>query len=161
MEVAEKQTAVMKDFKITTDSEADGSFRIFIKTTNNELVAHSRFTKIHNSGEVSDDLQKILNSQNCNAFSSNIGVTENFRGKGIGKSIYLISIKKLIEQEGGNVMELVQDKSKRKSGDTQWEETKRQELDQLLTADHVQTSLLWNGIIDNDPSKLILYNKIN
>lgn len=161
MEVTEKQTGVIENFNITYENEADGSFRILVTTANKELVAHSRFTKTHNSGEIPDDLKKILNSQNCHVFLSNIGVNEKFRGKGIGKSLYLISIKKLIEQEDGGVMELVQDQSKRKSGDTQWEETKRQEFDELLSTDHIQTSILWKGLIDNDPSKLIIYNKSN
>ena len=161
MEVKEIPIDVLADFKIDSESDSDGGFRIFVRTTGNEMVAHSRFAKIRNFDDVVGDLKKFFDERDCDIYLSNIGVVEKFRGSGIGKALYLISLKKLIDLQNGNVMELVQDQSKRKSGDTQWEDTKRSELDNLLLKDNIQSSQLWSGLIDNDPSKLIQYKRSN
>ncbi len=157
MEATEIHTDILVGYKIDSEIDADGGFSIFVRTIENEFVAHSRFTKTKNHDGIPEDLEKIINTENCSVFLSNIGVVEKFRGQGIGKTLYLISLKKLIGLQDGDVMELIQDQSKRKSGDTQWENTKRQELDSLLIKDNIQSLVLWNGSIDNNPSKLIKY----
>ena len=142
MEMVEVNPEALISFKVITDTDTDGSFRVFVKDTHGDLVAHSRFTLINNVGEVPEGLEKLFDEKTCNAFSSNIGVVEKFRKKGIGKAIYLLSLKKLVNTNNERVMELVQDESKRKSGDTMWEDTKRKELDEELFNSGVKSRIL-------------------
>lgn len=159
LERTARKSEILANFKINSETDSDGSFRIFVTNSQNELVAHSRFTKIQKFDKVPQDLKKHLDRGDCDVYSSNIGVVAKFRQHGTGKELYLISLKKLVDLQNGDVMELVQDQSKRKSGDTHWERTKRAELDELLLEDNIQSSVLWTGIINNDPSKLIRYQK--